>query len=161
MFTNRTTRLLSLVTLIAITTLVTISADSLPHSVIVQPVPEAVERGMAIYFQSERSLYSSPNNELGLDLYHNSEWGLDAQAQNLNQDVGLAIYHQSERATYSSLDNKLGLALYHRSEWGLDGRTAEQSKEIGQAIYFTSERSITLRDLGAFNAYQRSEWFGW
>lgn len=72
MFTNRTTRLLSLVTLIAIITLATISADSLPHSVIAQPVPEAIERGMAIYFASEHSI---PLRDLSaFNAYQRSEW---------------------------------------------------------------------------------------
>jgi hypothetical protein len=54
----------------------------------------------------------------------------------------------------------MGLAQYHRSEWGLDGRTINEPQGAGMAIYFASERSIPLRDMSAFNPYQRIEWFG-
>lgn len=117
MFTNRTTRLLALITLIAITALATISMDSPPHSVFAKPVPEAIEQGLAIYRQSERAFYSVSNIELGL-------------------------------------------AQYHRSEWGLSEPTLNKPQDAGLAIYFASERGIQMRDLSAFNAYQRSEWFG-
>lgn len=75
-------------------------------------------------------------------------------------EQGLAIYRQSERAFYSVPNNELGLAQYHRSEWGLSERTLNESQDAGLAIYFASERGIRVRDLNAFNAYQRSEWFG-
>lgn len=65
---------------------------------------------------------------------------------------GLAQYYQSERAGQTA---EMGLAKYHRSEWGLNAPQA-----AGLAIYFSSERGFPIRDLGAFNAYQRSEWFG-
>ena len=65
---------------------------------------------------------------------------------------GLAQYHQSERAGQTA---EMGLAQYHRSERGLNAPQA-----TGLAIYFGSERGFPIRDLGAFNVYQRSEWFG-
>jgi hypothetical protein len=63
-----------------------------------------------------------------------------------------AQYHQSERAEQTA---EMGLAQYHRSE-----RSSYDPQAAGQAIYFNSERSFPIRDLGAFNTYQRSEWFG-
>ncbi len=65
---------------------------------------------------------------------------------------GLAQYYQSERAGQTA---EMGLAQYHRSERGLNVPQA-----AGLAIYLSSERGFPIRKLGAFNAYQRSEWFG-
>ena len=65
---------------------------------------------------------------------------------------GLAQYHQSERAGQTA---EIGLVQYHRSEWSLNS-----PKAAGLAIYFSSERGFPIRDLDAFDAYQRSEWFG-
>jgi hypothetical protein len=75
-------------------------------------------------------------------------------------EQGLAIYRQSEKAFYSASNIELGLAQYHRSEWGLSEPTLNEPQDAGLAIYFASERGIRVRDLSAFNAYQRSEWFG-
>ena len=70
---------------------------------------------------------------------------------------GFAQYHQSERAGQTT---EMGLAQYHRSEWGLGERAVKVPATAGLAIYFSSERGFPIRDQGAFNAYQRSEWFG-
>lgn len=70
---------------------------------------------------------------------------------------GLVQYYQSERAGQTA---EMGLAQYHRSEWSLGESAVNVPADAGLAIYFSSERGFPIRDLGAFNAYQRSEWFG-
>ena len=160
MFSNRTTRFLAVGTLIAIIFIATLTMLSSPRPAIARPAPETIEQGLTVYFESERANYATLDTELGLEKYHRSEWGLSEQPLNKSQDAGLAIYFQSERALNAAPDKEVGLAQYHRSEWGLNGATFNKPQDAGMAIYFASERSIPLRDMSAFNPYQRSEWFG-
>lgn len=160
MFSNRTIRFLAVGTLIAIAFITILTMLSSPRPVIARPGPEAIEQGLVVYFQSERANYATLDTEIGLEKYHRSEWGLSERPLNKSQDTGLAIYFQSERSLFSPPDKEMGLAQYHRSEWGLDERMIDEPQDAGMAIYLASERSIPLRDVSAFNPYQRSEWFG-
>lgn len=160
MFSNRITQFLAVGTLIAAIFLTTLSLVSPPRPAIAQPSSEGMEQGLAIYYLSERASYSIPNKEVGLEQYHRSERGLNENTQNKSQEAGLAIYFQSEKGLSKYANTKIGLDQYHRSEWGLDAPAPKESRDAGMAIYFESERGFPLRDLSAFNAYQRSEWFG-
>jgi hypothetical protein len=96
----------------------------------------------------------SVSNAQGLAQYHLSE------RAGQTAEMGLAKYYRSERASAMNTSQEVGLAQYHRSEWGLGERTVNVITDAGMAKYFSSERNFPIRDLGAFNAYQRSEWFG-
>jgi hypothetical protein len=91
----------------------------------------------------------SGSNAQGLAQYHQSE------RAGQTAEMGLAKYYRSERAPTLNTSQEVGLVQYHRSERGLNAPDVD-----GLAIYFSSERGFPIRDLGAFNSYQRSEWFG-
>jgi hypothetical protein len=86
-------------------------------------------------------------NAEGFLQYRQGEWiSVPVPAMDLN------AYHLSERTL---IDPQTDMAAYHQSE-----RTLIEA-ETGLAAYLESEKTlIPVRDLSAFNAFQRSEWFG-
>jgi hypothetical protein len=89
---------------------------------------------------------SIPAPEVNLSVYFESERTL------VNSPTDLTAYHLSERMMTSPQND---LSAYHQSERTLIDPAA------GMTLYLQSERTyIPARDLSAFNAYQRSEWFG-
>ena len=137
MLSSRTIKFLSAAILIAAAVFATTSMIGPSRLVTDHSMAVSNVQGLAQYHQSERAGQTA---EVGLAKYYRSERGLSVSKVNIPQAVGLA--------------------QYHRSEWGLDESAANTPTTADLAIYFSSERDFPIRNLAAFNAYQRSEWFG-
>lgn len=140
---------LSVAALILIAFLVSLSAVQLPR---------ANRANLSEYLRSERTYFTVPNPVgTSLDAYHRSE-RTHTPISGL-AETDLAAYHSSER-TYVNFttSDELDLTNYHLSEW--NSILIPVVGPNGLEAYQKSEHTyVPMRNLDAFSAYQRSEWF--